>query len=268
MFGHRITEEVSRKTYFDWFLLSFLAGSVNAGGWMGAHRFVSHVTGFATLAGYDAAIGNWREAIGILTVPIYFLGGVVISAYLVDRRIQQQRVPRYDLVMGLITGLLLLAGLGGHFGMFGIFGHEVELRVDYFFLALLCAASGLQNSAVTSASSSTLRTTHLTGITTDLGIGLVRLMSLPKENLSRYKETKVNILRVATIFSFMAGSGVGAFVFLKLNYLGFLLPAGLAFYATLIAVGEIRIDKQDPPKKLSDSQNGSKEDAGQSQKSG
>ena len=53
----------------------------------------------------------------------------------------------------------------GYFHFFGEFGEEVRLKRDYFFLALLCAASGLQNAAITTASGATVRTTHLTGLT-------------------------------------------------------------------------------------------------------
>ena len=54
MFHHRIHDKVGYKTYLDWFLLAFLGGHVNAGGYLACHRFVSHVTGFATLAGVVA----------------------------------------------------------------------------------------------------------------------------------------------------------------------------------------------------------------------
>lgn len=240
MFKHRMTETVSLKTTMDWFLLSFLAGAVNAGGYIACHRFVSHVTGFATIAGLDFARGEWSEAIGMLTVPVYFLFGVMISAYLIDRRAQEGKRSRYALVMGMVTFCLVLASLGGWLGYFGVFGSEVELRDDYILLSLLCMASGLQNAALTSASGATIRTTHLTGLTTDLGIGLIRSVSLPSEHPQRAAENKANWLRIGTILSFMSGGAVGALLFLSVEYLGFLLPAAIAAYATAVAISDAK----------------------------
>jgi len=100
MFRHRASEEIDLKTLIDWFLLSFLAGNINTGGYLACQRFVSHVTGFATLAGIDAALDLWWEGLGILTVPAFFLLGVLISAYYVDRRVHEGKKPRYALAVG------------------------------------------------------------------------------------------------------------------------------------------------------------------------
>lgn len=235
-YHHRLTDAVGVKTYIDWLLLAFLAGAVNAGGFLAANRFVSHVTGFATIAGVDFAEGNWGGALGILTVPLYFLGGVMLSAYLIDRRAHEGKKPRYALVMGLVTTLLLLSAIGGHLGFWGEFGHEAELRYDYFFLSFLCAASGLQNAALTSATGATIRITHLTGLTTDLGIGLVRAAKRSKSDPERRLETIQNAMRAGTIVAFMLGSATGAVLYLRFHYLGFLMPAAIAAYATWVAM--------------------------------
>lgn len=211
---------------------------VNTGGYLACHRFVTHVTGFATLAGVDAAAGSWHDAVGILTVPVYFLFGVMVSAFLIDHQIQLGKRPRYVWVMFAVTVLLATAGIAGEFGWFGVFGSELELRKSYILLALLCGASGLQNAALTSATGATIRTTHLTGITTDLGIGLIRAASLRGGDKRKSAEMKANWLRVGTVTSFMVGSGVGATMFIRTGYIGFMLPAGIALYATGVAFQE------------------------------
>lgn len=239
MFRHRASEKLDLKTTIDWFLLAFLAGNVNAGGYLACHRFVSHVTGFATLAGVDAAVGSWGDAFGILSVPLFFLLGVVVSAYHVERRVSEGKAPAYGRVMSFVTLCLFLAGLGGVLGWWSDFGQTVELSRDYFFLALLCMASGLQNAALTSSSGATLRTTHLTGTTTDLGIGLMRWAAHKAGSAGREQEFRANSLRMATIVAFMFGSGVGAVLFIKYHYWGFSLPILIALYATLTAANVI-----------------------------
>ncbi len=144
MYKHRINEQVGLKTQVDWFLLAFLAGTVNTGGYLACHRFVTHVTGFATLAGVDAAAGKWQDAVGILTVPIYFLFGVMISAYLIDHRVQAGKKPRYVWVMSAVTILLAAAGIIGEIGWFGPFGSELELHRDY--ILALRVVEGKKNS--------------------------------------------------------------------------------------------------------------------------
>lgn len=225
MFRHHLYRAISHRTYFFWFLLSFLSGSVNAGGFLAAERFVSHVTGFATLFGVAIGKGQWAGALGILSVPIYFLGGNMVAAYFVDRPIHQNKRPHYALVMTLVCSLLVVAAAGGTLGWFGSFGHEPALRQDYFLLALLCAASGLQNAAISTASGASVRTTHLTGITTDLGTGLVRAFY---DKAHYAAEMKASLLRIGTIVSFLLGSAAGAVLYLRFNYLGFLMPASLA----------------------------------------
>ncbi len=55
MFNHRMDQLPSNWVLFHWFLLSFNAGCINAGGFLATGRFVSHVTGFATFFGVDLA---------------------------------------------------------------------------------------------------------------------------------------------------------------------------------------------------------------------
>jgi uncharacterized membrane protein YoaK (UPF0700 family) len=237
MFKHKLNESVSFTTYADWFLLSFLAGNINAGGFLACGRFVSHVTGFATLAGISLSEGNWLETIGILTIPGYFLAGVMVSGYLTEkRRFDSSPVQRYAPVMSLVAIFLAVATLAGVMNWFGKFGETSNLANDYFLLALLCGACGLQNAAISSASGSTIRTTHLTGLTTDLGLGLIRAeVHRSGSSEERTSERKANLLRVGTIFSFMLGSVIGAIVFSRFHFYGFILPMLLAVYASFKA---------------------------------
>ncbi|MBU6375186.1 MAG: DUF1275 family protein, partial [Bdellovibrionales bacterium] len=98
----------------------------------------------------------------------------------------------------------------------------------YVVLAALCMASGLQNAALTSSSLGSVRTTHLTGVTTDLGLGLARLVSLKKGDERLDAERRANRLRAGTISAFIVGSTVGAIVFSQAQYSGFLIPAVIA----------------------------------------
>ena len=80
MFHHRIDRDTPAVVILHWLLLSFLGGSVNSGGLLACGKFVSHVTGFYTLFGQSAASMSWDAALGLFSIPVYFLGGVMISA--------------------------------------------------------------------------------------------------------------------------------------------------------------------------------------------
>jgi uncharacterized membrane protein YoaK (UPF0700 family) len=232
MFHHRINRDTPAAVIFHWFLLSFLAGNVNAGGFLAGGRFVSHMTGFYTLFGQSAAQFTWDSALGLLSIPLYFISGTMLAAYLVERPIHRGLRPHYALVMILVFSCLFLSAVLGNSGWFGEFG-EVHLKVDYTLLALLCMASGLQNAAVSCASGHSVRVTHMTGNTTDLGIGIVRVWALEKNTPHRQDELRAAWVRGGIIGSFALGSALGAFLFLRYQYLGFLLPAALALYTAI-----------------------------------
>lgn len=231
MFKHRIDETISSKTYFDWALLSFLAGSIDSGGFLACGRFVTHITGFATLFGVGLAQNQWIKAIGFLSVPAFFLIGVMTASFLVERRFHKSQ-KHYGLIMLLIALCLLSVAGAGTFNFFKNFGHANIVNENFILLFLLSFASGLQNAAISSASQSTLKITHLTGLITDLGISLTHILYPYTSKALKDKERRANTMRIGVMISFCLGAITSAFLFLKFNYLGFLLPACIALYSS------------------------------------
>lgn len=230
MFSHRFDDRVSTTVVAHWFLLSFNGGAINSGGFLATGKFVSHVTGFATLFGEGIANRNFEVAFGLLSVPFFFLIGAFIAGLLIDRPILRNERPYIDWVMGLSAACLFLAGGGAETLHVGEFGELIGLKQSYVFLALLCMACGLQNGAISSSSGKSVRTTHLTGLTTDLGLGLSRVLTLNLRDDRVKNEIRANYLRIGSISSFVLGSAVGSAVFLKFGYQGFLLPALICCY--------------------------------------
>lgn len=191
---------------------------------MACHRFVSHVTGFATYFGLEAVRPGQGQALGMLVVPTFFLLGAMLSGFLVDVRIRHNKKPKYYVTFGFMFLILLFVFLGGQFGFFGVFGEPLSSERDYVLLILLCMVCGIQNGTITTVSKSVIRTTHLTGITTDLGIGLARLFSPDKTNGSLKNEIHATFMRFGIIAFFCFGSLVGSFVFSRLGYFGFSIP--------------------------------------------
>lgn len=219
-----------------WCSLALQAGAINAGGFLACHRFVSHVTGFATQFGSEIAYGHFTVALWILTLPLFFVGGGIVSALLIDRRLSLKKRPQYTQVIFIVGLILISVAILGANNQFSTFGAIVDISQDYQFLALLCLACGMQNAAVTSASGAVIRTTHLTGIITDLSIGVVRVLSAHLTTDQRKLETRKFGIRSSLILSFAAGSTIGAYFFLQFQYLGFLFPATISIVMTLLAL--------------------------------
>lgn len=216
--------------------MAFQAGILNMGGFLACHRFVSHVTGFATFFGAEINQADNSRAFGMLAVPLFFLFGSMISGQLVDIRLKLHKRPKYYISFGLIFFLLLIVFFAGILGAFGTFGEPFELFRDYVLLALLCLICGIQNGTITTVSKSVIRTTHLTGVTTDLGIGIVRFLNRHRLQGEIGPEVRANLMRIGIIFFFGFGSVVGGYIFTKLKYFGFLVPAvtsGALFFAML-----------------------------------
>lgn len=231
--GPVITSNVDFKTDLSqpslrkiilWNLLSFQAGSLNVGGFLACHKFVSHVTGFSTLFGAELAQGHTDLALGFLTVPLFFLLGSMLSGLLIDSRVLEGQPPHFTWVFGILTLCTALILSLGASHVFGQFGMTLEMEQDYLLLALLCLSCGLQNATVTSAYGAVVRTTHLTGLTTDLGVGLARVLNPRLDAKKRANEIKANSMRVGIVLSFTLGSVICGWIFTRTAYWGFLIP--------------------------------------------
>jgi uncharacterized membrane protein YoaK (UPF0700 family) len=204
--------------------MAFQAGTLNIGGFLTCKSFVSHVTGFATLFGYEVQRNNLQGALVFLSVPLFFLIGAMISGLLVDLQLKLHHMPRYYVVFSVLFVLNLLVVISGNAGFFGPFGEFSESFPNYILLILLSLICGIQNGTITSISSSVVRTTHLTGITTDLGIGIMRLIN-KKHFADRLKsEQNATYMRIGLIVSFGLGSICGGLAFTSLKYFGFIIP--------------------------------------------
>jgi uncharacterized membrane protein YoaK (UPF0700 family) len=219
----------SRTNLVIWLALAMQAGILNVGGFLACGRFVSHVTGFAGHFGMEAARSQWLAALGMLTVPLFFLMGSILCAVLVDLRLKTQRRPLYEVTLGICSALIFILSGAGQVGFFGDFGKPLELQHDFTLLAILCLVCGIQNAMVTSVSKSIVRTTHLTGITTDLGIGIVRWLHRREHPQFGKEESKANVMRAGIIIFFGIGSMVGAWAFYNWEYLGFVIPGFISF---------------------------------------
>lgn len=198
-----------RWAWFGGILLALLAGMVNAVGYLSFdHQAVTHMTGTTTLVGVSAYEGSIDSLVRYVGVLAAFLAGAALSGMVV-RESSLQLGQRYGVAL-LIESALLAAA--------------VPLIHDHVNAGLWVAASacGLQNAMVSTFSGAVVRTTHMTGIITDLGILIGhRLRGLPVDG----RRVRLYLLLFA---SFMGGGFAGAFAFGIWRERTLLAPASLA----------------------------------------
>lgn len=156
-------------------LLAFVAGAINAGGFLAVQRYTSHMTGVVSAMADDLVLGQLTLAMAGLSSLLAFVLGAAATAVLVNWARRRELNVEYALPLLLEAVLLLI---------FGVLGANLELYVDVFVpstVLLLCFVMGLQNAIVTKISKAEIRTTHMTGVITDLGIDLGRMLYLNRQ---------------------------------------------------------------------------------------
>ncbi|WP_100642271.1 YoaK family protein [Alteromonas facilis] len=197
------------------FTLALVAGIVNAVGLLGfEHQSVSHVSGSATIFGTQLLSANSQMLVHLMGVLLSFLLGAALAGVILHGS-SLKFGRHYDSAL-LIEALLLLVSLwllsNGSF-----YGH--------FFASAAC---GLQNALATTYSGAIIRTTHLTGIFTDLGIMLGAFIR------GEAFDKRKGILFLIIIVGFILGGSAGAYLFAHLQFMALLVPAMICFIMAII----------------------------------
>ncbi|MES2503726.1 MAG: YoaK family protein [Myxococcota bacterium] len=226
-------EEFTRKPYiFLWGLLGFQAGFINAFGFLSCGRYVSHVTGFGTQIGLSLAGTNFLFALELLAFPGSFILGAFTSGVFTIARIEQGQRPHFEYLIAAMPIILILLVFFGSNGLFGPFGEELVTLRDFILLFALSFLCGLQNACFSIMTRGQIKTTHLTGISTDIGSDLARIYL---GNLHR-KELEIsqgaNLSRILIFIGFTSGSILSVLVCEQLNYRGLLVP----FFTSIIVL--------------------------------
>lgn len=143
-------------------LLAFVAGAMNAGGFLAIGHYTSHMTGIVSSLADNVALGLFGLVGSGLALLVSFMLGAACSAILINWARRHARRQQYAYPLALEAGLLIaFAGIGV------IVPSPAAAPVT---AVLLCFIMGLQNATITKISGARIRTTHLTGMITDMGI--------------------------------------------------------------------------------------------------
>ena len=219
-------------------LLAFVAGAINAGGFFAVQRYTSHMTGIVSSIADDLATGGFALALAGFAALLSFLAGAACTAILINWAHRRQMQSKYALALLLEAGLLLL------FGLVGANLKSLEHLLIPTAVLLLCFIMGLQNATVTKISQAEIRTTHMTGVITDLGLELGRLIywnHAQRGNLVhtvRANRDKL-MIHLVILSLFFGGGLVGALAF---KHLGFSATIPFALLLIVIAAPALLLD--------------------------
>lgn len=213
--------------------LAFVAGAINAGGFLAVRQYTSHMTGIVSSMADHLALGMLDQALATaLGALLAFLAGAACCAIMVNYSRRRSMHSMYALPLLVEATLLLLFGLLGA-RLTAIDGAFVPLAV-----MLLCFMMGLQNAIITKVSNAEIRTTHITGIVTDIGIELGKMAYWNRHAHPGQLPVTADLERLKLLAmlasSFFIGGLAGAVGFKHFGYVA-TVPLALALIALAFA---------------------------------
>jgi len=215
------------------FSLAFVAGATNAGGFLAVKQYTSHMSGVVSAIADQTALGDLSLVLAGAGSLIKILLGAACSSVLVNWGGRRRLNSQYASPLLIEAGLLLC---------FGLLGSHLALWEPLFVpttVVLLCFIMGLQNAMITKLSGAEIRTTHMTGIVTDIGIELGKLLYW---NSSRVDAAAPFVLanraklkvHGTMLTMFFVGGVTGAMGFKHIGYAATIPLAGLLIVLAIV----------------------------------
>lgn len=189
--------------------LAAVAGFVDVVGYLTLnHLFSAHMTGNASKLGVALGHGTLGDALPMAVALVLFAVGIAVGTVLVDAG---RPAAALALQAVLIAAFMAVVGSG---------------RQPYYALeACSTAALGLQTAALTHIGGTTIRTSYVSGVLTNLTQGLVRR--------ARGEEVERPLgLLAAILFAYGVGATVGSLTLHDLRIWCLAIPIGLLLAVT------------------------------------
>jgi uncharacterized membrane protein YoaK (UPF0700 family) len=216
--------------------MAFVAGAVNAGGFLAVGHYTSHMTGVVSSMADELAAGDLETVLAALAMMLSFLGGAFACTLLISWGQRQRMRSRYALTL-LAESVLML--------VFGFMGNRLQQEVRFTLpltVMVLCFIMGMHNAVTSIISGAAVRTTHLTGTVTDIGIELGRLSYVNRRHHRRERivanRPKLRLLLLILV-AFLAGGVTGALGF---RHIGFKVTVPLAAFLCFLAARPLLLE--------------------------
>ena len=218
-------------------VLAGIAGAINAGGFLAVGQYTSHMTGILSSVADNLVLGKIQLILTGVAFLLAFISGSMTTAWMVNWSLRRKLRSAFARPLLIEAGLLLI---------FGIFGAAINLFAGLFVpltVLLLCFIMGLQNAVITKVSNAEIRTTHMTGLLTDLGIELGKMLyynhsPIAKKVAANHAKLRILVLLVS---SFFLGALLGAVGF---KTYGYVTTVPMAVLLIVLVWGPISDDLQ------------------------
>lgn len=212
--------------------LAFTAGMVNSVGFLAVAIYTSHMTGLSSSLADQLVLGNYRLA-GLAALGIFsFISGAAICAIVFNWARRRRLKSRFAIVL-VVEALAAL--------FIGLLAEEFAAQgISWPIVAVLCWTMGLQNAIITKITDAQIRTTHVTGMVTDIGIEIGKALYI------RHKDdpdpVRPNLGRLGLhahiVGSFFFGGLIGAFLARFIGFYTVMPAAAILLTLALIPVLE------------------------------
>ncbi len=204
-------------------LLSTVAGIVNVSGYFAIGQLTTNVTGHFAYFADDLSRGHYYKAAIFLLFVLTFMAGAFASGLFTS--LFGRHNDRYRYLVPVLLEIFILL-------IVAFLPLPLTEKQGYAVACILLFAMGMQNALVTSISNAVVRTTHLTGLFTDLGIELAQWCYYNAPDKRRKLQSSMK-LRLAIICFFLTGCITGGILFSSLSLKVLLIPVLLLVIALM-----------------------------------
>ena len=219
--------------------LAWIAGYTNVMTILACGHVTSHVSGTTSDLGRAVAERNWATTGFLLFLLLTFAAGAAASGFVCELGRRRGWESIYVVPMALEASLLTGFALVWEFGSVtssdrGGAGASPTVGALFLLTGIASIAMGLQNATITRISSGVVRTTHVTGVLTDLGLEFAQFLYMLRDHARQIRAsgagsraefsravravpahiTSKRLLLLASILgSFALGAGLGTVAF-------------------------------------------------------
>ena len=207
------------------YLMAFLGGAINAGGFFAVGYYTSHMSGAMAMAADSLYLKEWKVALTAFLMLLSFIFGAAHSSWTILWAKRQRFRSSFGLSMWLEALYMLLFGLLAT--LMHEFGNNYLLWSPT--LMTMCFIMGMHNTVMTILSNGVVRTTHMTGFATDIGIELSKVLYYRRSKNPKLPDVQVNIPKIK-LFSGVMFNYLGRFfgcVGREFNRLSIRLASGI-----------------------------------------
>lgn len=208
-------------------LLVLVSGGLNAVGFVAVAVYTSHMSGMVADLAQHLVAARWSLLLlGVSGVAAFALGAGVTAGMLLRGTLQGSRA-RYANVL-LLEGVLM-TGIG--VGAAAL--DPAWAGRQFVLIPALCFTMGLQNALITRVRDFPVRTTHLTGMITDLAVEVGRALESRRSGAGpQLDREKVGVLGVLVLL-FVVGGAVGALGYRSMGFTVLVVGGVLLVLASL-----------------------------------